>query len=248
MIGLDLGLWCGQATSFNPLSFSPALWLDASDASTLFQSNGGAAASADGDPVGYWLDKSGNNNHATQTSGSNKPTLKTAIQNSKNIVRANGTSSRMTFTGINILFPYTYYFVYKKSSTGAKFETLGNQSSNATYSLESFSDNIIYGFQKISGTSNSFWKTVSVFNDYANFVSMISSSDGTIGSLYNKTNVVPIQNNGSANYTSVYTSLLFADGSWANGDLAEVFIFNTQHDATQRTNMQNYLVSKWGIY
>jgi len=84
MISLDLGLWRRSGgTSINPLTLSPALWLDASDASTLFQATTGSVpAAADGDAVGYWLDKSGNNRHASQTSGSNKqrsrPRFKTA--------------------------------------------------------------------------------------------------------------------------------------------------------------------------
>jgi hypothetical protein len=47
-----------------------ALWLDAADQSTLFQnSDGTTPATAANDPIGCWLDKSGNGRHATATSG-----------------------------------------------------------------------------------------------------------------------------------------------------------------------------------
>ena len=40
------------------------LWLEAADLATMFQNtNGTTAANTDGDPVGYWGDKSGNTNH-----------------------------------------------------------------------------------------------------------------------------------------------------------------------------------------
>ena len=64
------------------------LWLDASDSSTLFQnSDGTTVATADGDPVGRWADKSGNGRHATQTDGTKKPFKKLAVKNSRDVIR-----------------------------------------------------------------------------------------------------------------------------------------------------------------
>jgi hypothetical protein len=58
-----------QARGFSPKSISGlALWLDASDATTLFQDAAATTpATATNDPVGAWLDKSGNARHATQS-------------------------------------------------------------------------------------------------------------------------------------------------------------------------------------
>src|SRR3954463_177093 len=71
------------ASSFSPLSLSPALWLKG-DAG-LFQERTGASATtpaiAEADPVGSWLDQSGNGRHATAAADSNRPTLKLASQN-----------------------------------------------------------------------------------------------------------------------------------------------------------------------
>jgi hypothetical protein len=59
-------------------------WYDASDLATLFQNSNGTGAVGGGDPVGYWQDKSGTGNHATQSgSTSLKPTLATASTNGK---------------------------------------------------------------------------------------------------------------------------------------------------------------------
>lgn len=58
-------------SGFNPLSLSPALWLDAVDASTLFQDTAGATpVTAAGQNVLRWADKSGNGHHATNSTGS----------------------------------------------------------------------------------------------------------------------------------------------------------------------------------
>lgn len=53
-------------------------WYDPSDRSTLFQdAEGTIPVTADGDPVGLMLDKSGNGNHLTQAATSARPTFRT---------------------------------------------------------------------------------------------------------------------------------------------------------------------------
>ncbi len=54
-----------EGTAFDVNDLSPVLWLDAADASTI-EENGGK--------VSQWDDKSGNNNHATQSNVANQPT------------------------------------------------------------------------------------------------------------------------------------------------------------------------------
>lgn len=72
---------------FGGASFSPnqisglALWLDASDTSTITQSAGA---------VSQWDDKSGNNYHATQGTGANQPTTNTRTINSRNVIDFDG--------------------------------------------------------------------------------------------------------------------------------------------------------------
>lgn len=58
---------------FNPLSLSPALWLDASDSSTLFDATSGGNLVTAGGAVARWEDKSGNGRHITQSTLDNRP-------------------------------------------------------------------------------------------------------------------------------------------------------------------------------
>lgn len=70
-----------------PLPFYPSslfangeqgAWYDPSDLTTLFQDSAGTVpVTADGDPVGRMLDKSGNGNHATQAVDASRPTYRT---------------------------------------------------------------------------------------------------------------------------------------------------------------------------
>jgi len=251
MISLDLGLWRRSGgTSFNPLTLSPALWLDAADSATLFQSNGGSAAGADGDPVGYWLDKSGNNNHATQTSGSNKPTLKTVIQNSKNIVRTNGTSSFMTISTMTMNAPFSFYLVVKKTNVSAVLELAGNNASSNRYLFENYSDSkTYYPFKNSSNTSLNIFVS-GTMDIYSSFVLLNASTDGTTGTL--KRNNVATTNTpqSSASATNGSWNLLFKGygGSFSSMDLAETLWFQSAHDDTTQTLVINYLNAKWGVY
>lgn len=68
-------------SSFDPATlFTGSLvgmWYDPSDLSTLFQDSAGTTpVTADGQPVGKMLDKSGNNFHMTQATSSKRPTFK----------------------------------------------------------------------------------------------------------------------------------------------------------------------------
>ena len=66
-----------STSDFVPSDLAPLLWLDASDSSTVTLS---------GSLVSQWSDKSGNNNHATQTNSSYMPTYSSNILNNLNMV------------------------------------------------------------------------------------------------------------------------------------------------------------------
>jgi len=246
MIGLGLGIWQSNASRFNPLSLSPALWLDASDASTLFQ-NGVVAASADGDPVGVWRDKSGNNRHAIQLSGSNKPTLKTAILNSKNIVRTNGTSSFMVIPSTTMDAPFSLYLVVKKPSSAAVMELAGISTTAARYLFENYSDSKTYFPFKASSTSSLNIFVSPVMDIYSSFVLLNVSTDGTTGTLKRNNNAVSNTPTNSS-ISAVWDTLFKGDNSFGSQDVAETLWFQSAHNATTQGLINDYLNTKWGIY
>jgi len=89
------------AGAFNPLSLSPALWLDASDASTLFTTAEGSTLSGANGSVGRWEDKSGNAWHAT--AASNLPIRKVEEENGRDVVQFNGTNNLLGVTASGAL-------------------------------------------------------------------------------------------------------------------------------------------------
>lgn len=250
MISLDTGLWQrGPSGSFSPLSLSPALWLDASDASTLFQSNGGAAAAADGDPVGYWLDKSGNAKHASQTDGTMKPLLKLNSQNAKNGILADGVNDYIrSALNMNGWTGVTYFVVGKPVTTGI---AIGNYSTAGGIFTGFTNTAVDFGGRLHGGSYAS--STITYSSSYSARI-MTGGYDGT--------NITVQNNNGSA--VSVAASTpgtiicqtnldIFANthssaATYRNGVMYELVILNYFATTTQITNMVSFLNTKWNLF
>jgi hypothetical protein len=243
MIGLGLESWRGQSTKFNPLRLSPALWLDASDSATLFQSNGGSAAAADGDPVGYWTDKSGNAKHVQQTDPTKKPLLKTGAngQNAKSVLLFNGTNNYLDSVTTNGLTqPYTFFAVAKTTvgtygalqlydSTGTERSFFGKDYM-ATSQMRAYAGSQITG--AVHGSTYNYY--CGIFNGastviYKNTVSIITGNPGTQG-----LSILRVGANISINEL------------WS-GQVAELLFFSGAISGGNQTLMNSYLAAKWGL-
>jgi hypothetical protein len=103
-------------------------WFDASDTTTLFQDAAGTIpVTATGQPVGRWLDKSGNGNHATQHVAANRPTYQIDAEGNPNV----------TFDGSNdFLATATIDFTATaKMTVGLGLNVVGSASAAAPLSL-----------------------------------------------------------------------------------------------------------------
>ena len=213
------------------------LWLDASDGSTLFTDSAGTTpATADGDPVGRWADKSGNNRHATQADGTKKPTV---VSNAKNLL------SCLNFDAVNDWLSYS-------SASSVTFQHFFavyyiNQSNDYNNLWRTFTTNELcirrYTNQTYWGHQN--------YADFAlqatfkiNGVATAIQNDGTWGvmSCYSAS---PISSSTTLGTYDVSRSL--GDRIW-NGKIAEIAVYSSQLTSNQINSVCNYLNSKWGVY
>ena len=67
-----------SAAPINPGTLNPYTWLDASDASTLYQDTGGTTPDGNGDPVALWKDKGSGGNDFAQASTFAQPLYATS--------------------------------------------------------------------------------------------------------------------------------------------------------------------------
>jgi len=277
MIGLGLGIWQSNASRFNPLSLSPALWLDASDASTLYTDSGlTTLVSADGDPVGGWKDKSGNTKHALQASGTNKPLYKTNIKNSKSILRFDGTNDNLATSSTQAYFKFlhatagTVFVVFQTNPAITNPNTIYTIIDNCNVAG---STGFVFFFDDRSGNSrnNSVGNAGGQGATY-NFTYNATNNVTNTGTWYTVTSKLAGQDATPANRSRMYINgtldsysntfagtntanasfpLMVGSGQAAlplNGDIAEILIYSTALADADRTAVEAYLNAKWGVY
>lgn len=272
MIGLGIGFGVSEfriktGSSFIPDTISGLkLWLDASDPSTIYQSSGGSQATADGDPVGFWSDKSGSLNHAFQSSGTNKPALKLAIKNEKNVVRFDGVNDSLDCgTALGKPANFTIFAVFRVQNTSARYAICGSGDNN--------------------GASNTSWGVIDVNQGGVAGAVALHHSDGTNFSITRTAGSVIAGNTfslGCTKYTSGNTqqsfrknaadvanaTVLFSGASSCggtpykfvlgqfgeyvginlNGDIAEFLVYNQALSLSDLQKVEDYLNTKWSIY
>lgn len=222
---------------FTPLFFSPALWLDSSDASTLFQDAAlTVPVTADGDVVGGWRDKSGNNRHATQATTSKKPTRQ-AISG-RRYCRFDGTDDWLSITlSTPIVQPDTIFVVgARRSGTNQQHFIDGGPTGGrqALYVTTAAIYALFITSNLPGGAATTADALLSVIANGASSALRVNGSASTAnpgtGSLDNVTiGAAQLQNT-----------------NFLNGDVAEIVIVPRALTTPEIVQMESYLRTKWG--
>jgi hypothetical protein len=245
---------------WTPDQITTALWLDASDASTLFDATTGGSAPADGGGVARWEDKSGNGYHATQGTSGNQPTRETTELNGLDVVRFNGSSD--TMSGSHLLIPDAQsgcliLIVALSTTTNTQQRLLTIASSgdgemqffqrySSTSKLETFGRGVSAENTSVQTSNNATgaWKLLaSQFNSVAGRVqaaiNAASFASADRGSAF--TSTAPTRYQLGAFTTSISTL------QHLNGDLAEVIVLDSVPSTAGRQLIEGYLAWKWGL-
>ncbi len=228
------------------------LWLDASDPSTLFQnSDGTIAASLDGDPVGYWRDKSGTGRNAKQNDGSMKPLLKIGSRTS---IQFNSVNAYLYL--LNIPLTKTSVFAVVDSPYDYTQQILiqwGGASSNNQVHMWIRSSRYACYFGNADGTSN---ELVQSSNKNSNpiIISAIYDNIGKLtinGSLNDSKSFQGAMPNGTS-YMGLGVKLdstgVATNPSYFGGKMYEILVYDNATSDTNVSMITNYLNTKWSIY
>ena len=240
------------------------LWLDASDADTLFDAtSGGSLVAADG-TVKRWEDKSGNNRHATEAI--NGPQRKTAVQGGKDVLRFDGSNDSLAssdFLDLSAGQAITASAVMKRGATGSthtilcKFDAtnIGSEEDGWFFRFTN-TDALNAGFAKdgeYTQRSSSSSVSASTFSVLAFKATAGSLTTSTV--LYQDGVALSSSNSGSGqtldntSYSMVIGRLPYqgVNYDFLNGDIAEIIIYDTALSDTEREAVENYLLAKWAI-
>ena len=221
---------------FSPLSLLPAMWLDASDAATLYDAtSGGSLVAADG-TVARWEDKSGNARHLTQGTLANRPTRKTSMYNGRDIVRVFGSGDLMARTGFSVSNPVTVFAVVYLSADVSGFRVAYGFGANV-FAMGYNNTAQLYAFSSTGiAVSRSRPTTLEILRATSNTTSSSISANGT-------------QTTGSIAAHSTTTFAIGGNNAGAThpSDFAEFLVFPTALSSANTRNVEIYLSNKWGI-
>lgn len=225
------------------------LWLDADDSSTMYtDSTLTTLAVADGDPVGGWRDKSGNNRHALQSDGTKKPALKLAVKNGKNGIYFSQAAQQFFQFSSRILDLTDLFFVVRKDAVVDKASISRDNIANDKDGL-SFSDSATSGamqMQKgvLGNGSNVVGPTVST-NQYH----VISTkADGTNRSLRASDSLVATAANPDKIIVGELANYHFSPPQYCfKGHFLEVIFYTSNLSAGNISMVRSYLNAKWAV-
>ena len=254
---------------FLPSSISGLqLWLDATTG--LFDAtSGGSSVTTNGSSVARWEDQSGNARHATQATSGFRATLRTSVQNSKNIIRFDGTDdfySGLSAALVNttVTNKFSFYIAWipdlasRQSAYGGggiirKMTNGGNGDTDWYFGVRlggRFAMNITGGANKaIASTTSLTTNTAYVVGLTFDGTSSATVSDRV--KLYlGTTEETKVLGDGSGGWGNGdgelgrgYTSSSY----YFKGDVCEIIVYDSVLSSDSRTKVSDYLKSKWGI-
>lgn len=234
-----------------PVIAGQVLWLDSSDASSIYDSDGdnaqtGTGGSNDGfaGTVATWADKSGNNYDVTALTGE-QPVYGSALLNGYKILSFDGINDRLTnlttsLTGTDM----TMYVIFRRTSNTGREALLdlgSNPDRNAIFINEGGTDKYNYYL------NGSFYNTTTTYF-YTTYKMVSMTQSGT--SLNMWVDGASGLSATTATRTAT-TGITIGDdstsGDWLQGDIAEVLIYDHSLTSDERHDMENYLAKKWGL-
>ena len=227
-LGIPYSLGGPEAAAFSPLDLSPALWLDASDTSTITEVGGA---------VSQWDDKSGNGNDVAQGTAALQPTTGTRTINGLNVLDFDG-SDQLLVNGSTLSQPNTIFLVASfDAGGGASPYAISSSGTNSTvFSLLTTSSiRIFAGSNLVSSETCSF--APQIYGAIINGASSVIRVDG----------VATSGDAGSASLTLLSIGSSYNNLQDLNGAIAEVIIVDGTLTAGQITATESYLADKWGI-
>ncbi len=226
---------------------TPSLWLDHSDTSTLYDAViGGSLVVADA-TVARIEDKSGNANHATQSTAGSRATLKAAIQNGLSILRFDGVDHYQGAANATTGNEKTVIALCKSSNALG-----GSVWCSRTSGRAFLARTLRLGSSFISGdvTVTNVTTTLDITTPMQSFFLQVWRSPSGLAVEYRANGVaqstsgIILSDTGATGYRLGTTSTLIQ--MWS-GDIAEVIVVDSYVTTAVAESLEGYMAHKWGL-
>ena len=246
------------------------LWLDASDANTLYDATTGGSLVAANGGVARWEDKSGNARHFTQSESTKRPQRKTAQQNGLDTLLFDGSNDSLTGSDFldGDVGGITAFVVLKRNATDATHEILTKGTTNGGWVFRIANTNKLNGaawtnatFANSTDVSSSATVTATGYTAFTwrhtagsfhtqqffrNGTSVATASAVEAGSnARTLPNISDVMRIGVQRYDGSISPP--GDYFLYNGNIAEIILYDSALSDANRVLVENYLLAKWGI-
>jgi len=236
-------------------SSSMGIWLRADHG---VYNDAGSTLASNGDNVQEWHDYWGSNN-ASQTTAGNRPNYYTGIINGLPVIRFNGSSDLMTIAS-TANDNFSVFGVYQTGVT----HQIDGESTSGTGGTSG--QRYLYGAAHGGASNGGFGVSIgtngiSVYEHGSGYMPALAVYNGSVGSGYNTVGVIytsqqpKIYYRGSVVRTgqtspralsTLTTQIGGGSYGYLNGDIAEMFTYNSSINSAQQIIVDNYLAAKFG--
>ena len=222
----------GISDTVELLSIDAALWLDASDPSSITKDSNGL--------VSQWNDKSGNNNHATQGSSGNQPAYQAnGWDGTKPALYLDGSNDNMTINGTYTNNSGVAIMVYKPDNDNLYGLFTENRNSWTLYSNNS-SYGSTFRTVRLENVANGQMSS----ND-PNIYMIEANSSAPIYTMYRDGTSI-YSTTGNFTFEDNITALNYG-GRNLKGWIAETILLDDIPSQEERQKIEGYLAHKWGL-
>ena len=221
---------------FSISSLSPEVWLDASDSSTITESGG---------KVSQWNDKSGNNNHAIQSSNGRQPTTLLRSQGGLNVLDFSDDYMSTSFDIDTDVQPQVSIFaVYKSDLNDNSQRSLWGNDNGGWDRLQ-----LLCGQNGISNGNGSTFTPGTDDTDEHTYTAIINDGvtngsnvwiDGALDLNYTESGAGGTNN-------KLYIGAINNEGYKLDGFIAEFIVISGLVSNNDREKLEGYLAHKWGL-
>lgn len=251
----------GRRKAFVPTDLSNlGLWFDADDPATLFQDAAMTTpAVADNDPVGAWLDKSGNSRHGTQPTAGNRPLLDLSVSNGRPApLFVNASIHHLILSNASGIItssdnPFTIFAVFTKTTNNTIDEILSMSRSDLNtpfWILRTINTGVLSWTMRGDGnnedTANGGTPTTAIqlFTVRSNGSQVSSWHNGTSAVSGNVVNAGAVTLNQASIGVSLPRGASAISGAF-DGHICEIILYLSSLSDTNMNQVERYLSYKW---